>query len=70
MARNGHASAIAQSLPGAILVDGTLHLTCSQTEKLQTLGRIAALGDKVADLDVLPPSLEDLYSHFSRGPQP
>lgn len=69
-ARNGYASDIAAQLPGAILVDGALHLTCPQSAKLQTLGRIAGLGDKVADLDVLPPSLEDLYAHFSRGPQP
>jgi Cu-processing system ATP-binding protein len=51
-------------------VDGALHLTCPQSEKLETLGRITGLGNKVADLDVLPPSLEDLYAHFSRGPQP
>lgn len=66
-ARNGYAPVIAQALPGAILVDGALHLTCPQSDKLATLGRIAGLGDKVADLDVLPPSLEDLYSHFSQG---
>ncbi|MFC3085221.1 ABC transporter ATP-binding protein [Tabrizicola soli] len=65
-ARNGYAPDIARALPGAILVDGALHLTCAQTEKLETLGRIAGLGDKVADLEVLPPSLEDLYSHFSQ----
>jgi Cu-processing system ATP-binding protein len=69
-ARNGYAPEIAKSLPGAILVDGALHLTCTQSEKLETLGRITGLGDKVTDLDVLPPSLEDLYAHFSRGPQP
>lgn len=69
-ARNGYATDIAQSLPGAIMVDGALHLTCLQADKLQTLGRITDLGDKVADLDVLPPSLEDLYSHFSQGNAP
>ena len=69
-ARNGHAPAIAARLPGAILVDGMLHLTCAQSEKLETLGRIAVLGDKVADLDVLPPSLEDLYAHFSQRGTP
>lgn len=68
-ARNGYASDIAAQLPGAILVDGALHLTCPQSAKLETLGRISALGQKVADLDVLPPSLEDLYAHFSRGSQ-
>ena len=66
-ARNGHAPDIARALPGAILVDGALHLTCAQGDKLATLRRITGLGTKVADLEVLPPSLEDLYSHFSRG---
>jgi Cu-processing system ATP-binding protein len=69
-ARNGHAADVAAQLPGAILVDGTLHLTCPQSSKLETLNRITGLGHKVVDLDVLPPSLEDLYAHFSRGPQP
>lgn len=66
-ARNGYATDIASALPGAILVDGALHLTCAQGDKLETLGRIAGLGQKVADLEILPPSLEDLYSHFSQG---
>ena len=43
-----------------------LHLACAQDEKLGLLARIAGLGAQVADLDVIPPSLEDIYSHFSR----
>ncbi|SPH18178.1 putative ABC transporter ATP-binding protein YxlF [Defluviimonas aquaemixtae] len=66
MARNGYTSQIAEALPGAIHVGGALHLTCPQEEKLNVLSRITGLGDKVADLEVLPPSLEDIYSHFSR----
>ena len=66
-ARNGYAPDIARALPGAILVDGALHMTCAQAEKLETLGRITGLGEKVADLEVLPPSLEDLYTYFSQG---
>lgn len=65
-ARNGYAPALMDALPGAILVGGALHMACPQSEKLALLGRIAGLGDKVADLEVLPPSLEDIYSHFSR----
>ncbi|MCT8327970.1 ABC transporter ATP-binding protein [Albidovulum sediminis] len=65
-ARNGHAVQIAAALPGAIAAGGLVHLTCAQSEKLDVLGRIAGLGDKVADLEVLPPSLEDIYSHYSR----
>ncbi|MEF3047041.1 ABC transporter ATP-binding protein [Pseudotabrizicola sp. L79] len=64
-ARNGYAPEIAKALPAAIQVGAALHLTCPQTEKLAVFGQIANLGDKVADLEVLPPSLEDIYSHFS-----
>lgn len=66
-ARNGYGADIARLLPGAILVDGALHLTCRQSAKLETLGTIAGLGEKITDLEVLPPSLEDLYAHFSQA---
>ena len=65
-ARNGYVSDLATALPGAIRVEGELRLTCTQDEKLPLLARIAGFGDKVADIEVLPPSLEDIYSHFSR----
>ena len=65
-ARNGYATEIATALPGAIRVDGDLRLTCAQGDKLAVLARITGLGDKVADVEVVPPSLEDIYSHFSR----
>lgn len=61
------AAALAAALPQARQADdGTLHLTCAQTEKLALLAHIATLGPQVADLEVIPPSLEDIYSHFSR----
>ena len=57
---------LAAALPGAIRVDGELRLTCAQEDKLPLLARITGFGDKVADIEVLPPSLEDIYSHFSK----
>ena len=65
-ARNGYASDLIAALPGAIDVGDSLRLRCAQDEKLPMLTRIAALEGKVADLEVIPPSLEDIYSHFSR----
>ncbi len=63
----GQAAALAAALPEARPgPDGVLHLSCAQQEKLALLARIAGLGPLVADLDVIPPSLEDIYSHFSR----
>lgn len=62
-----YADSLASALPGAVPgSDGSLHLTCGQSEKLQTLARITGLGARVQDVDVIPPSLEDIYSHFSR----
>jgi Cu-processing system ATP-binding protein len=43
-------------------------LTCRDDEKLNRLGQIAELGQMIEDLEVVPPSLEDLYTHFSRRP--
>lgn len=61
----GAADAVAGALPGArALPDGSLWLASPQEEKLALLSRIAALGPKVADIEVTPPSLEDIYSHF------
>lgn len=64
--RPGAGEAVAAALPGAEPRADGLVLSCGQGEKLAMLARIAALGNLVADLDVAPPSLEDLYSHFSK----
>jgi Cu-processing system ATP-binding protein len=64
---SGHAPALAAAFPEAVAnADGLLRLSCTQAEKLPLLARMVALGGAVADLDVIPPSLEDIYSHFSR----
>ena len=63
----GYATELVTAFPEATVGgDGQLRLSCAQAEKLPILARIAAFGDNVADLDVVPPSLEDIYSHFSR----
>lgn len=64
--QTGAASEVAKALPEATLSGGLLTLTCAQDDKLRLLARISDLGAKVADIDVLPPSLEDIYSHFSK----
>lgn len=63
---NGYDTDILTALPSAIRVNSALHLSCTQEDKLTTLAQISGLKDKVADIDVIPPSLEDIYSHFSR----
>lgn len=63
----GRANALAAALPGATpTADGRLRLDCPQADKLAVLARIVtALGTQIADLDVIPPSLEDIYTTFS-----
>ena len=65
-ARNGYATEIAAALPGAIRVGEELRFECAQEEKLAALARITGFGDKITDVEVIPPSLEDIYSHVSR----
>ncbi|MDZ4093906.1 MAG: ABC transporter ATP-binding protein [Paracoccaceae bacterium] len=62
----GGMAALAAALPEAVPLQDALHLRCAQADKLALLTRITGLGRLVADLDVLPPSLEDIYSHFSK----
>ncbi|MCO5734346.1 ABC transporter ATP-binding protein [Rhizobium sp. SSA_523] len=63
----GHAEALVAAFPEACVgADGLLRIPCAQGEKLPLLARITAWGPQVADLDVIPPSLEDIYSYFSR----
>ena len=62
----GQKAALAAALPMAWANgDGRLHLDIAQDDKLAVLSRITGL-PQVADLEVIPPSLEDIYSHFSR----
>ena len=64
--RDGQGNRLAEALPKGRMNGTGLHLSCAQDEKLSTLSHIAGLGDIVHDIDVIPPSLEDIYSHFSQ----
>lgn len=68
------ADRVAAELSGGRRNGVMVDLTCLHADKLSRLGQIAGLGPLVEDVEVIPPSLEDLYSHFSaipeKGPQP
>ena len=65
-ARAGRADHVAAALGGR-RVNGThVDLTCAADDKMARLGQIAGLTEDIEDVEVLPPSLEDIYSHFSR----
>ncbi|MHA1158635.1 MAG: ABC transporter ATP-binding protein [Alphaproteobacteria bacterium] len=53
---------------GGRRMNGTaVELTCGAEDKVRRLAEVTALGAMVADIDVVPPSLEDLYRHYSRS---
>lgn len=67
-ARPGAADEVAQQLSGGRRNGVMVDLVCSHDDKLARLGQVAALRHLIDDVEVTPPSLEDLYAHFSRQP--
>jgi Cu-processing system ATP-binding protein len=65
-ARPDAADQVAAALKGGRRNGVMVDLLCADDEKLAQLGHITALGSLVEDIEVIPPSLEDLYTHFSR----
>ncbi|QPO11070.1 ABC transporter ATP-binding protein [Thalassospira sp. A40-3] len=65
-AQRGKADEVAQKLSGERSNGVIVDLVCNSEQKLARLGDISALGPLVDDVDVIPPSLEDIYSHFSK----
>ena len=66
-ARPGQADLVAGHLSGARRNGVQVDLVCGADDKLARLGQIAGLGGMIEDVEVIPPSLEDIYSHFSKG---
>lgn len=64
--RQGAMAEVVLALPEAIASGGTLTLSCQQDQKLRLLARISDLGERIADIDVQPPTLEDIYGRFSK----
>jgi Cu-processing system ATP-binding protein len=56
---------VAASLKGARINCRGVELTCAPDEKMARLSEITALGALVDDVDVLPPSLEDIYRFYA-----
>jgi len=58
---------VAEHLAGQRCNGVGVELTCSPRDKLARLGQISALGALVEDVEIIPPSLDEIYSHFSKG---
>ncbi|MCF6232636.1 MAG: ABC transporter ATP-binding protein [Rhodobacteraceae bacterium] len=69
LARSGQAERIADET-GGIRINGTsVEIYCDADTKMMELRRIAAMGDAVADVEMTPPRLEDLYRYYAKGGQ-
>jgi Cu-processing system ATP-binding protein len=64
-ARPEAADEVARRLSGDRHNGTRVDLVCGHADKLARLGQIAELGAMVEDVQVIPPSLEDIYAHFS-----
>lgn len=65
-AQHGQADEVARRLSGRRRNGAMVDLVCKYDEKLARLRDISALGPMIDDVDVIPPSVEDIYSHFSK----
>lgn len=50
--------------------DFTFEWQCSQQEKMQALRSLASLPEDTIDIEVIQPSLDDMYAHFLRREEP
>jgi Cu-processing system ATP-binding protein len=64
----GAASRVAERLGSEITVSSigetTLSLSCFNGDKMSVIRRIGGLGDLVEDIQIKPPKLDEVYSHF------
>lgn len=66
----GHEDALARAFPEAERSPGALRLAVPRAGKLAALARVGAAQAWLADVDIQPPSLEDIYARISRRDLP
>lgn len=59
------AETVARRLGGTRINCRGVEVTCDQSDKMKQLAAITALGGLIDDVEVIPPSLEDLYRHHA-----
>ena len=68
--RSGSATRVAARLGAGAAIsqinEHQLDIDCLVPEKMDLLRRIAAAGDEVRDVEVIAPSLDEIYRHFNR----
>ncbi|MDH5424302.1 MAG: ABC transporter ATP-binding protein [Gammaproteobacteria bacterium] len=67
----GEASRVAESLGTGVNIahvnNQKLSLSCFKGEKMPLIRHITGLGEVVQDLQIMPPRLDEVYSHFMQG---
>ncbi len=58
--------ALAAKTGGTRINGASVEILCTPASKMEALRRIAEMGDAVADLEMTPPRLEDLYRHYAK----
>ncbi len=64
----GTASVVAEKLAGSANLskvnDQQIHLTCDLGDKLKVLNDITTLGSEIHDVEILPPTFDEVYGYF------
>ncbi|MFK5998282.1 MAG: ABC transporter ATP-binding protein [Rhodobacterales bacterium] len=66
-AAEGRADEVASTLNGTRVNGSSVNISCMTGQKMDHLTAITSLGQMVVDVDVIPPSLDDLYRHYATG---
>lgn len=64
-ATEGRVDELHARIGGQRVNGASIELACTQDDKMKNLSAVYALGDAVADVDVMQPSLDQIYRHFS-----
>ena len=60
------ANALFEKFGGQRINGARVEFACPPDAKMAKLSEIAALGDAVSDVEILPPTLDDLYRHYAQ----
>jgi Cu-processing system ATP-binding protein len=61
-----NADAVAAEIGGTRINGASVEILCGPDQKMAELRRITKLGEAVADVEITPPRLEDLYRHYAQ----
>ncbi|VAW96536.1 Nitrous oxide reductase maturation protein NosF (ATPase) [hydrothermal vent metagenome] len=67
----GEAAGVAERLGAEVNIDKmnnqSINLSCLKEEKMPLIRHISSFGEVVHDMQIMPPRLDEIYSHFMNG---